>query len=188
MSGCGLPGDVQGTQSFTELKETFFPSALSFSSQLLQCTVGSGCGLKDHTGRGQQGFVPCEYRQFRALSVTPALPGQTPLPPVTEAGAETPRLPSCSPFPVWVPTPPYLLEEQIALDSFSSIFSRETLILQEEGSAQLLSVACWGLASHPRDASCPAGPSSPGARCRRQPWHAALPMRLGELVQPGETL
>lgn len=45
----------------------------------------------------------------------------------------------------------------------TSVFSRENLILQEGGFAQLISVACWGLASHVSSLPGACLPLSPGA-------------------------
>lgn len=65
------------------------------------------------------------------------------------------------------------------LIGFTSIFFHgETLILWEEGVAQLITIACWGLASHV--SSLPGALPSPPAWCLLQkapcrwPDHAAL--------------
>lgn len=127
--------------------------ALSFcNSQLLQFSVGQLLWTA--------GLCPIQVQAatFAPLSVTPPLPGQAPLLPMTKAGDETHRLPSCSPFPMWVPTPPYLLEEQIALDYFH-FFERN---FDPPGGRFCPAHNCCLLGPgfpHLRDARCPACPS-----------------------------
>lgn len=75
--------------------------------------------------------------------------------------------------------PPHLLGEQIASVGFYfHFFHGETLILWEEGGAQFVTAACWGLASHV--SSVPGAlppPPHPGARCR-------MPLAGGPAVLP----